>query len=158
MAYLSMHTPVGDLTLHEERGALVSLDWGWAEDISDEKQAPHPILVGAQKFLNNYFGRQCRKFDLPVAPMGTPFQQAVWKAILSVPAGQTRTYGQIVKLTGGSAQSVGTACGANPIPIIIPCHRVIGARSLGGYSGNGGVETKCQLLRLEGIQIAEPQF
>ncbi len=82
---------------------------------------------------------------------GSDFQRAVCDAMSAIPFGETLTYGDIAKLTGNSAQAVGNACGANPIPIIIPCHRVMGAGGkLVGFSGAGGVETKVQLLRLEG--------
>ena len=78
------------------------------------------------------------------------FQQAVWRAMLAIPTGETRTYGQVAAEIGGQARAVGGACGANPIPIIIPCHRIVAANHLGGYSGRGGLATKQKLLKHEG--------
>jgi len=82
--------------------------------------------------------------------MGSDFQRAVCTAILAIPFGHTRTYGEIARDLGVPAQAVGGACGGNPIPVIIPCHRVMGAKGLTGFSGAGGVETKVALLRHEG--------
>ncbi|MGR3474550.1 MAG: methylated-DNA--[protein]-cysteine S-methyltransferase, partial [Sulfitobacter sp.] len=88
--------------------------------------------------------------DLPLRVMGSDFQRAVCTAILAIPFGHTRTYGEIARDLGVPAQAVGGACGGNPIPVIIPCHRVMGAKGLTGFSGAGGVETKVALLRHEG--------
>ena len=84
---------------------------------------------------------------------GTEFQKKVWKAISEIPAGKTKTYGELVAVCGGSPQSVGTACGKNKIPVIIPCHRVVGKKNKLAYSGGDGAETKRKLLALEGIII-----
>jgi len=102
--------------------------------------------------LNEYFHGGRKSFDLPLAPEGTPFQQAVWKELLRIPFGQTRSYGDVAKRLGRPTltRAVGAANGANPIPIIIPCHRVIGADgSLTGYGG--GLEIKSKLLAHEGV-------
>ena len=93
------------------------------------------------------------KIDLPMQPAGTAFQRRVWQAMLDIPYGHTRTYGELTESAGGVARAVGVACGANPIPILIPCHRVVAQNGLGGYSGDGGVETKVALLRLEGALL-----
>ena len=90
-----------------------------------------------------------REFDLPL-DLGTGFQRAFLAALIASPCGETRTYGDLARALGVSAQAIGQACGANRIPILIPCHRILGATGLGGYSGMGGVETKVALLRLEG--------
>ncbi len=146
MPQLSLHSPVGDLTLSEEAGAIVALDWGWARD-----QAETPLLRRGKHQLERYFDGDGHPFDLPLAPAGTPFQQAVWQAMTEIPAGQTRSYGDLAAAVGSAARAVGGACGANPIPIIVSCHRVLAAGgALGGYSGEGGLETKVALLRLEG--------
>lgn len=146
MPQLSLHSPVGDLTLSEEGGAIVALDWGWARD-----QAETPLLRRGKRQLEHYFDGDPRPFHLPLVPAGTPFQQAVWLAMSEIPAGQTRSYGELAAAVGSAARAVGGACGANPIPIIVPCHRVLAAGgALGGYSGEGGLETKIALLRLEG--------
>ncbi len=145
MPQLSMTSPVGDITVSEEDGKIVSVDWGWSRD-----QDETPVLVRAREQLEAYFDGDRGDFDLPLDPAGTDFQKAVWRKMLEIPAGQTETYGWICDAVGGTARSVGTACGANPIPIIIPCHRVVAANGMGGYSGDGGLTTKTALLRLEG--------
>lgn len=144
MPQLSMHSPIGDITISEEDGEIVSIDWGWARD-----QKLTPLLKKAKRQLDNYFDGALEKFDLPLRVEGTPFQKQVWREMCKIPAGQTRTYGDIAKQLKASAQSVGTACGRNRLPVIIPCHRVVAAGGFGGYSGAGGVETKIALLELE---------
>ena len=144
MAQLSMHSPVGDLTISAEQGAVVALDWGWARD-----QAADGLLQRAKSQLEAYFDAASRSFALPLEPAGSPFQRRVWALMQQIPYGGTMTYGQMAKTLKSSARAVGTACGANPIPLIIPCHRVLAANGMGGYSGQGGVETKVALLRLE---------
>ena len=89
------------------------------------------------------------EFDLPLAPMGTEYYRKVWAALCRIPAAATRTYGDIAREAGGSARSVGTANSRNPIPILIPCHRVVAGNGLGGYSGGDGLPTKLYLLDLE---------
>ena len=148
MSQLSLHSPVGDLTLSEDDGAIVSIDWGWGRD-----QTPTPLLKRAVKQLNAYFDGMLEAFDLPLNPAGTAFHKRVWKIMLKIPYGQTLTYGAIAKRLDASARAVGTACGRNPISIIIPCHRVTGAAGLGGYSGDGGADTKTALLTLEGAPL-----
>jgi methylated-DNA-[protein]-cysteine S-methyltransferase len=141
---ISLHTPVGDLSLAEEDGKIVALDWGWGRD-----QAATPLLLRARAQLHAYFDGGQTEFDLPLAPAGSAYQQRVWAALCQIPPGQTRTYGQIAALVGGSARSVGGAVAANPLPILIPCHRVVAVNGLGGYSGGDGLETKRALLALE---------
>ncbi|WP_432449511.1 methylated-DNA--[protein]-cysteine S-methyltransferase [Aliiroseovarius marinus] len=139
-------SPVGRLGVVEDGGAITRLRWN-----VDPEGELTPMLVEAQAQLRAYFDGALTKFDLPTRVMGSDFQRAVCAAMSAIPYGDTLTYGEIAKLTGNSAQAVGNACGANPIPIIIPCHRVMGAGGkLVGFSGAGGVETKVQLLRLEG--------
>jgi methylated-DNA-[protein]-cysteine S-methyltransferase len=108
------------------------------------------VLHEACRQLAAYFTHERESFDLPLDPGGSDFERGVWRAMLAIPYGHTRTYGDIAKELGGMPQPVGQACGANPIPIIIPCHRVVGADGLGGFSAAGGVETKVKLLRHEG--------
>lgn len=146
MTQLSFHSPIGDLTLTEEDGFIVSLDWGWSC-----AQGTSALLEKAKKQVMAYLDGLRRDFDLPLSPMGTEFQKKVWKAMQAIPYGKTRSYGEIAAKLKSSARAVGGACGRNPIPIIIPCHRVLGSGgALGGYSGEGGTETKSQLLKLEG--------
>lgn len=144
MPHLSLHTPVGDITVFEEDGAIVAIEWGWVEG-----QEPTPLLEKARDQLYAYFDGELQAFDLPLAPAGTPYQQAVWKALCDIPYGETRSYGDIMQVAGGSARSVGQANGRNPIPLIIPCHRVVAGSHIGGYSGGEGLPTKRWLLSLE---------
>lgn len=149
MPQLSMHSPIGDLTISEEDGALVSIDWGWSP-----AQAETPLLCRAKAELEEYFDGTRRRFDLPLAPAGTTFQKSVWRAMQEIPAGATRSYGDLAKALHSAPRAVGQACGRNPIPIVIPCHRVLGANgAIGGYSGEGGLDTKRSLLRLEGVTL-----
>lgn len=144
MPQISLHSPVGDLSVSQEDDAIVAVDWGWGRD-----QTPTPLLKDAVKQLHAYFDGKLETFDLPLRPHGTDFQQRVWRAMIKIPYGKVRTYGDLALKLKSGARPVGTACGRNPIPIIIPCHRVLGTQSLGGYSGEGGLETKLALLTLE---------
>jgi methylated-DNA-[protein]-cysteine S-methyltransferase len=141
---LSLHTPVGDITVFEEDGAIVSLDWGWVP-----QQTPTPILKRAADQLQAYFDGELTSFDLPLAPAGTVYRRSIWQALCDIPYGQTRSYLDIARKAGGSARSVGQANGRNPIPLIIPCHRVVATTGIGGYSGGDGLPTKRWLLALE---------
>jgi methylated-DNA-[protein]-cysteine S-methyltransferase len=143
---LAIHTPVGDLTVSEEDEAVVALDWGWGRDAAEET----PLLREARAQLEAYFDGALKTFDLPLQPAGTPYQHRIWKALCRIPYGETRSYSAIAACAGGSARSVGQANGCNPIPIIIPCHRVVASHHLGGYSGGDGLATKLYLLGLEG--------
>lgn len=145
MPQRSLHTPVGDITVSEEDGAIVSVDWGWVVE-----QASTPLLLEAEAQLHAYLDGERKTFDLKLAPFGTPYRQRVWQALTDIPYGAVRTYGEIAGVAGGSARSVGQANGSNPIPLIIPCHRVVAGSHLGGYSGGDGVATKRWLLTLEG--------
>ncbi len=152
---LSLHTPLGPLTVSQEAGAIVALDWGWGRD-----QTPSPILLQASEQLHAYFDGSLRVFDLPLAPPGSPYRQRVWAALRDIGFGQTCSYADLARAAGGSPRSIGGANGANPIPIIIPCHRVVGSSGLGGYSGGEGLQTKSWLLAHEGAAtpgLALPQ-
>ena len=142
--HLSLHTPVGDITVFEEDGAIVSLDWGWVPN-----QEFSSVVDRAREQLQAYFDGTRTTFDLPLAPVGTAYRRKVWQALCDIPYGETRSYQDIAIKTGGSARSVGQANGHNPIPLIIPCHRVVAATHIGGYSGGDGLLTKQWLLALE---------
>ncbi|MFQ5668685.1 MAG: methylated-DNA--[protein]-cysteine S-methyltransferase [Candidatus Binatia bacterium] len=119
------------------------------------RRAETPALHAALTQLREYFAGRRRAFDVPLDPAGTPFQQRVWQMIAAIPYGQTVSYGEIARDLGNRqvTRAVGAAVGANPIPIIIPCHRVIGADgSLTGYGG--GLRMKAWLLRHEGVLLA----
>lgn len=140
-----MHSPVGDLTLFAEDDAIVALEWGWGST-----QDPSPLLHRAKAALDAYFdGAGPLPTDLPLKPAGTSYRQRVWAALCQIPHGQTRTYADIATQAGGSPRAVGGANAANPIPLLIPCHRVCARAGLGGYSGGEGLATKEFLLALE---------
>ena len=137
-------TPIGPVGLDGE-DSIAALNWGRAGTLRDG-----PVFDAASDQISEYFCGQRQSFDLPLAPAATPFQEAFRAALCAIPYGHTRTYGEIAADLGISAQAAGQACGANPIAIIVPCHRILGASGLGGFSGGIGVETKVALLRLEG--------
>ena len=146
---LSLHTPIGAITVSAEADAVVAIDWGWGRD-----QEPTPLLVQAKAWLDAYFDGEIRPMTLHLAPFGTPYRQRVWSTICAIPPGDVQTYQAVARLAGGSPRSVGGAMATNPIPILIPCHRVVGAgpqggSAIGGYSGGEGIETKRFLLGLE---------
>jgi methylated-DNA-[protein]-cysteine S-methyltransferase len=137
------HGPLGPLTVAERDGRIASLRWG------DDPGETTPLLAEALAQLAAYFDRRLTRFDLPL-DLGSGFDAEVRRAMVAIPYGETRSYGDLAKVLGVSAQAVGQGCGANTIPVIVPCHRVVGASGLGGFSARGGVETKVALLRLEG--------
>lgn len=138
-------SPVGQLGAHAANGAITELVWGHAGNLT---QGPLHRQICDE--MTAYFAGTLQKFQTPVAPKGSAFQQDFYAALCAIPYGETRTYGDLARDLGVSAQAIGQACGANPIAIIIPCHRVLAANGLGGYSGLGGIEAKVALLRLEG--------
>lgn len=145
----TIETPIGPLTLEADENAVTTIRFGAgvAQDVS-------PLLDAAEAQLREYFAGMRRVFDLPIAPHGTAFQQRVWAALRTIPYGETRTYGELAAAIGNpsACRAVGMANHRNSLPIVIPCHRVIGANgTLTGYAG--GVETKRKLLALEGISI-----
>lgn len=140
-----MHTPLGALTVSEDDGAIVAVDWGWGRD-----QEETTLLLRARGQMHEYLDGERLAFDLPIRPAGTAYQQRVWATLRSIPCGQAWTYSAIAHRAGGSPRSVAQASRCNPIPIIIPCHRAVAARGLGGYSDGQGLDTKRYLLQLEG--------
>ncbi|MFW2588989.1 methylated-DNA--[protein]-cysteine S-methyltransferase [Sagittula sp. SSi028] len=140
-------SPLGPISVTARNGAITGLHWRAPTPDTDP---PCPLLQQAETQIGEYFSGQRRSFDLPLAPQGSAFQIAVCDAIAAIPFGETREYGALARDLGASAQAVGRGCGGNPIPLLIPCHRVLGRQGLGGFSGAGGVETKVQLLRHEG--------
>jgi methylated-DNA-[protein]-cysteine S-methyltransferase len=137
-------TPVGRLGVTEKDGWIVRVDWS-----AEEEGEPTPLLQEAVRQLTAYFAGELKQFDLPLKPSGDDFQQEVCRAMSAIPYGETRTYGEIAEELGTYGQPVGQACAANSIPVIIPCHRVLSANGLGGFSAEGGVETKIALLKHE---------
>lgn len=145
MSSASLDTPLGPLTVFSTNGCIDKVGWGRGPE-----GLVSPEISEALRQLEAYFEGRLSEFDLPICVNGSAFQKTVCDLMLSIPFGETRTYGEIAKELNSPAQAVGGACGGNPIPVIIPCHRVLGASGLGGYSGAGGVETKVWLLRHEG--------
>ena len=145
MPVIVVDSPVGRLGIAERDGAIVRVSWSAAPD-----GEPTALLTEAARQMAAYFAGTLTAFDLPLDPGGNNMERQVFDAMRAIPYGQTRTYGEIARDLATYGQPVGQACGANPIPVIIPCHRVLSATGLGGYSGAGGVETKIALLKLEG--------
>ncbi|MDP7241946.1 MAG: methylated-DNA--[protein]-cysteine S-methyltransferase [Rhodospirillales bacterium] len=144
-----MKSPLGPLTLFADADALIAVEWGGAPD-----PAPTPVLREAVAQLEAYFRGHLTSFELPLRLPSSPFQRAVWVLMGDIPYGATRTYGDLARELDSAPRAVGGACGRNPIPIIVPCHRVLGAGGrMAGYSGGAGVETKQALLRLEGVNL-----
>ncbi len=148
MPRLSLESPVGRLTLVEDDGQLVAVDWG-----GKSAGETTVLLVEAKRQLLAYFAGKLKTFRLPLAPAGSPFERRVWELMCDIPYGETRAYGDLAHDLAAVPRAVGRACGTNPIPVIIPCHRVLSAQGMGGYSGRGGIETKRQLLLLEGALL-----
>ena len=141
----SIPSPFGQLSVSESDGAITRVDWKDTENPQTSE-----LLEKTAEQLAAYFAGELKEFDLPLQPSGDAFQQSVCEAMLQIPYGETTTYGAIADQLDTYGQPIGQACGANSIPIIIPCHRVLAADGIGGYSGDGGVERKIELLKLEG--------
>ena len=157
LAFMEMASPVGTLKLVANDTALVAVLW---ENENPKRvrlaelieQTHHPILLETQKQLSEYFAGKRQQFDLPLDFEGTEFQQKVWQALLTIPFGETRSYRDIAAQVGNvkAVRAVGAANGKNPISIIAPCHRVVGANGkLVGFAG--GLDNKEILLKLEKI-------
>ena len=142
-------TPIGPLTLTEEAGALTGVLFG-PHAPQDALLTETPLILRAFAQLEEYFRGERPGFDLPLDARGTPFQRRCWQALLEIPYGQTRTYAQQAQAVGSprACRAVGIATHRNPLPILIPCHRVVGADgSLTGYAGGLGIKEK--LLEIE---------
>lgn len=151
----SMESPVGRLRLVATEERLVAILWEHEragrvvldDALEDER---HPLLVEAERQLREYFDGERQGFSIPLELRGTPFQRKVWQALLAIPFGGTRTYGQLAEQVGKprAVRAVGSASGRNPLSIVVPCHRLVGANGkLTGYAG--GLEAKARLLALE---------
>ncbi|WP_107704909.1 methylated-DNA--[protein]-cysteine S-methyltransferase [Nocardioides allogilvus] len=149
-------SPIGDLRIIERDGMISAIEFFPFRQPADgrplgDRSEDHPLLAEAVRQLTAYFERDLKEFDLPLAPHGTAFQQRVWEQLRLIPYGETASYGEIagrLGMTNAASRAVGLANGRNPIPIVIACHRVIGANgTLTGYAG--GIERKQTLLELE---------
>ena len=153
MTIVCIDSPVGRLALESDGEALASVRWLSAGE-SVRARRRSPVLSQAARQLERYFAGKLRCFDLPLAIGGTAFQQRVWTMMRDIPFGETATYGGIAMALGSGPRAVGMACGRNPLPIVVPCHRVLGSGGTeGGYSGGRGLATKRQLLALEGVVL-----
>lgn len=150
-------TPFGPIGIHWDGRTLtgVDLDPPPGDPGAGVESVPQPI--GDQ--LRTYFEQPSIRFDLSVKCLGTPFQERVWDVLRRIPAGETRTYGEIARLLGSSPRAVGQACRANPCPVVVPCHRVVAAKGLGGFSGDTSgrkLAVKRWLLMHEGVELPSP--
>lgn len=146
----AIHTPIGILILNERDGAICAIDLARESDESPTDSAATPVLEQAAQEIAEYFADNRTEFTFPMRAQGTPFQTAVWDALLHIPFGETKTYGQIAAEVDNpkGSRAVGMACNKNPIMIAVPCHRVVGAcGALTGYAG--GLSIKEKLLKLE---------
>src|SRR6476619_246913 len=168
--WTSVDSPVGALKVVAHRGAVTAIEFdgprqaglsarSWVslaavrsrgQPVGDRDDVD-PLLAEARRQLDAYFAKELKVFDLPLCPEGTDFQRKVWDQLVTIGWGHTATYGEIARrlgMTGHGSRAVGLANGRNPIPIVIPCHRVVGANgTLTGYAG--GLDRKQQLLELE---------
>ena len=159
----TINSPVGPLTLVASDAGLAGVLWkgdrlGRVRLPVAAENANHPVLLEAASQLDEYFAGRRTEFSLTLDLVGTDFQRTVWNALLAIPFGETRSYGQIARQIGrpAAARAVGAANGRNPVAIVAPCHRVIGSTGvLTGFAG--GLEAKVRLLALEGVRIHNPQ-
>lgn len=151
--YVELETIVGQVYIIADEDAIVEIQFAQEnKSLGDAQQQETPLLHEAKRQLEEYFAGQRASFSLPLNPQGTEFQKKVWQQLEAIPYGETRSYGQIAAAVGNpkACRAVGGANHNNPIAIVIPCHRVIGANGkLTGYGG--GLDIKEKLLKLEGI-------
>ncbi len=153
-ATASIDTPIGRVAVTAADGHIVRVGWIGLDGPPRPVPADSDLLREACRQLAAYFESRLTRFDLPLDPAGTGFQRQVWTEMEAIPYGTWRAYGDLAEALGSVARAVGRACGQNPIPIIIPCHRVLASGGrLGGYSGAGGRTTKLALLAHEGAML-----
>ena len=146
-----MKSPVGRLALEADGDALAVVRWASPGERARAAKVP-AILRDTERQLKRYFAGRLKTFDLELAARGTDFQKRVWRMMSDIPYGETATYGGMAMALGSGPRAVGMACGRNPLPIVVPCHRVLGSGGTeGGYSGGQGLPTKHKLLALEGV-------
>jgi methylated-DNA-[protein]-cysteine S-methyltransferase len=153
--WTEMRSQVGVLRLVSDGTAITSVMFDPTDEPVGERDDSHEVLAAARSQLQAYFAGELKDFDLPLAAVGTPFQQKVWEALCQIGYGETATYGEIARRLGlppGASRAVGLANGRNPIAIVVPCHRVIGSKGkLVGYAG--GLDRKQKLLSLESAAL-----
>jgi methylated-DNA-[protein]-cysteine S-methyltransferase len=149
--WTTMDSPIGELLIRSRDGVVTAIEFSPFAVPAEGRDDDEPVLRAAREQLLGYFDGTRTEFELPLEPAGTEFQRRVWEALGTIPYGNTASYGEVAASLGlepGASRAVGMANGANPIPIVVPCHRVIGADgTLTGYGG--GLERKQILLRLE---------
>ncbi len=147
MSEISFHSPIGDITVFEFDGKIVAIEKGWG---SNNKSLTNEVLNNTKEQILEFLMMKRTVFNLPLDfSSGTEFQQKVWSELLKVPYGETITYQELGKRIGSHQRPIGGAVGKNPIPLIIPCHRVLAKNGIGGFSGFEGVPTKKHLLNME---------
>ncbi|HEY9200630.1 MAG TPA: methylated-DNA--[protein]-cysteine S-methyltransferase [Gammaproteobacteria bacterium] len=159
------YTPLIDLKISQQHNQLCEIDFIHKTELDADHQQPSivdpqgiedPLLQQALQQILAYLQAPQFVFDLPLNPRGTSFQQSVWRYLRSIPAGEVRTYGEVAAALNSSPRAVGNACRRNPLPLVIPCHRVVSAAGIGGFSGHTAgtqIDTKRQLLAHEGVEI-----
>lgn len=153
---LTIESPLGRIALHGDDEAVTRLEIATAGRLTSDgvPEAPTPVLRRAAAELREYFAGKRTQFTVPVRVSGTPFQEAVWQQLTQIPFGGVRGYGDLGRATGRATagRAVGGAVGANPVPLLIPCHRVLASDArITGYSAGDGIPTKVWLLDHEGI-------
>jgi methylated-DNA-[protein]-cysteine S-methyltransferase len=152
MSICYIDSPVGRLALEAEGDTLTAVRWASADERSRDKAAP--VLKQTARQLERYFKGKLKRFDLKISPHGTDYQKRVWATMRKIPFGKVATYGGIAMALGSGPRAVGMACGANPMVIITPCHRVVASGgAIGGYGGIQGLKIKRKLLAIEGVVL-----
>ena len=153
MALRYLESPVGRLALQADDETLTAVRWASPHERGRDR-TPSTLLDEAARQFDRYFAGKLKRFDLPLGGQGTAFQKRVWSMMREIPYGETATYGGMAMALGSGPRAVGMACARNPVPIVVPCHRVLGSGgSAGGFSGGRGLPTKRQLLALEGVVV-----
>lgn len=149
-----MPSPVGNLYVESRGNTIIGLEYNTRKKSSIKVLSPQQKKI--KTVIERYFSSSNQAFDFDLELNGTEFQRSVWKILRAIPAGQVKTYGEVAKKLNSSARAVGNACRANPIPLLVPCHRVVAQNGIGGFSGKRHgltVERKRWLLRHEGVEI-----
>jgi len=150
-AQFVMDSPVGRLAIKTDAGKLIEVEYGVRQQVTQTLADPFHQRIKQQ--IDAYFAQPTRQFSLPLALRGTPFQQKVWAALLNIPVSQTVSYGELASRLHTSARAIGNACRANPVPLVVPCHRVVAKNGIGGFSGathGKQIDRKRWLLQHEG--------
>ena len=154
MESMYISTPIGKIKVTTDADTVIAVDFD--QPATQRSTAPTTSLQRKIKQqIDKYFHHQQTQFDLPLQPHGTAYQQRVWRKLTEIPFGQVTTYGELAKILSSSPRAVGNACRANPIPLLIPCHRVVAQQGIGGYAGKTAgkqILTKRKLLAHEGVQ------